>query len=377
MPFLSLSLYNFRNLKNDNINLNFKEVFFVGENGQGKSNLLEALYYSAYGSSFRTHSDSQIIKNLQQNFSLISMYSNEKESLQRIKIIYDKKKSIEKNGKKIHDRKELVNTIPCVVFCHGDMEFATGEPECRRFFIDQTLTMYDSVYLDDLRNYKKILKTRNLILKENKYELLDVYDLQLVQRGLEIQKKRKKTVFQINEIFGKLYEEISGIEGVSVKYIPSWKEIDCDYGKRLPSQEELLKFLKEKQDQDKILGTTFYGPHKDKIIFVKDNKNFIQTASTGQCRLISLLLRVTQSVYYKRVTNIKPVLLMDDVMLELDPKKREKFTSMIPEYEQLFCTFLPGEPYENYKKSTTKDYKIENDILIVYYNNGKVKKFKL
>ena len=100
MPFLSLSLYNFRNLKNDNINLNFKEVFFVGENGQGKSNLLEALYYSAYGSSFRTHSDSQIIKNLQQNFSLISMYSNEKESLQRIKIIYDKKKSIEKNGKK-------------------------------------------------------------------------------------------------------------------------------------------------------------------------------------------------------------------------------------------------------------------------------------
>ena len=360
MPFLSLSLYNFRNLKNDNINLNFKEVFFVGENGQGKSNLLEALYYSAYGSSFRTHSDSQIIKNLQQNFSLISMYSNEKESLQRIKIIYDKKKSIEKNGKKIHDRKELVNTIPCVVFCHGDMEFATGEPECRRFFIDQTLTMYDSVYLDDLRNYKKILKTRNLILKENKYELLDVYDLQLVQRGLEIQKKRKKTVFQINEIFGKLYEEISGIEGVSVKYIPSWKEIDCDYGKRLPSQEELLKFLKEKQDQDKILGTTFYGPHKDKIIFVKDNKNFIQTASTGQCRLISLLLRVTQSVYYKRVTNIKPVLLMDDVMLELDPKKREKFTSMIPAYEQLFCTFLPGEPYENYKKSTTKVYKIEN-----------------
>lgn len=360
MPFLSLSLYNFRNLKNDNINLNFKEVFFVGENGQGKSNLLEALYYSAYGSSFRTHSDSQIIKNLHQNFSLISMYSNEKESLQRIKIIYDKKKSIEKNGKKIHDRKELVNTIPCVVFCHGDMEFATGEPECRRFFIDQTLTMYDSVYLDDLRNYKKILKTRNLILKENKYELLDVYDLQLVQRGLEIQKKRKKTVFQINEIFGKLYEEISGIEGVSVKYIPSWKEIDCDYGKRLPSQEELLEFLKEKQDQDKILGTTFYGPHKDKIIFVKDNKNFIQTASTGQCRLISLLLRVTQSVYYKRVTNIKPVLLMDDVMLELDPKKREKFTSMIPEYEQLFCTFLPGEPYENYKKSTTKVYKIEN-----------------
>ena len=102
MPFLNISFYNFRNLQNEKIDLLSKEVYFVGENGQGKSNLLEALYYSAYGSSFRTHSDSQIIKNLQQNFSLISMYSKEKESLQRIKIIYDKKKSIEKNGKKIH-----------------------------------------------------------------------------------------------------------------------------------------------------------------------------------------------------------------------------------------------------------------------------------
>ena len=116
MPFLSLSLYNFRNLKNDNINLNFKEVFFVGENGQGKSNLLEALYYSAYGSSFRTHSDSQIIKNLQQNFSLISMYSNEKESLQRIKIIYDKKNQSKKMEKKFMTEKNSLIQFHALFF---------------------------------------------------------------------------------------------------------------------------------------------------------------------------------------------------------------------------------------------------------------------
>ena len=139
---------NFRNLKNDSINLAFKEVYFAGENGQGKSNLLEALYYSAYGSSFRTHIDSQIIKYGQQNFSISSFYTNSSESTQQIRVIYDKgKKQIEKNGKKIHDRKELINTIPCVLFCHNDMRFATGEPEHRRFFCITTRNFWRVVNL--------------------------------------------------------------------------------------------------------------------------------------------------------------------------------------------------------------------------------------
>ena len=117
MPFLSLTLFNFRNLKNDKIDLFAKEVFFVGENGQGKSNLLESLYYAAYGSSFRTHTDSQIIKENESNFAIRAMYTNDKESTQQINIIYDNgKKVIEKNGKRIKDRMELINTIPCVVF---------------------------------------------------------------------------------------------------------------------------------------------------------------------------------------------------------------------------------------------------------------------
>lgn len=358
MPFLSISLCNFRNLKNDLIDLSSKENFFVGENGQGKSNLLEALYYSAYGSSFRTHIDSQIITYGKNNFGLSSLYLNEKESTQQIKIIYDNgKKQIEKNGKKIHDRKELINTIPCVLFCHSDMKFATGEPEYRRFFLDQSLTMYDGLYIDDLRNYKKILKTRNLLLKEKDYSMIDIYDVQLAQKGLEIQKKRKNAIFQFNEIFGKLYEQISGIEGVSISYIPSWKE---KTGMNFPDINYVLSILSQKREQDKIMNTTLSGPHRDKIVFVKDERQFIPNASTGQCRLISLLLRVAQAVYYTRITGIKPVLLMDDVMLELDPNKRQKLTLMLPEYEQLFCTYLPGETYEKYKKENTKIYKINN-----------------
>lgn len=359
--FLHQNFYNFRNLKNDRIDLSNREVYFVGENGQGKSNILESLYYSAYGISFRTHVDSQIVKNGEKDFSLNCFYKSDENNLQTISIIFENnKKRIEKNGKKIHDRKELINTIPCILFCHDDLRFAIGEPETRRFFIDQSLTMYDSTYIDDMRNYKKILKSRNLILKNHNYEMLDVYDSQLVKYGLIIQQKRKKAIFQFNEIFGKIFEEISKIEGVFINYEPSWKEVQLETGKRFPSEQEVLNYVVEHHDNDKYMETTLSGPHRDKINFVKDKKLFVQTASTGQCRLISLILRVAQAVYLNRATNLKPVLLMDDVLLELDPEKRAKLTSMLPEYEQLFCTFLPGEPYERYMHETTKIYKIKN-----------------
>ena len=138
MPFLQLSLCNFRNLKNDKIDLNAKEVYFVGENGQGKSNLLEALYFSAYGASFRTHTDSQIITYGKNSFSINSMFTQDSGSMQHITVLYENGiKRIEKNGKKIQDRKELINTIPSVLFCHDDLQFAIGNPESRRFFLDQ------------------------------------------------------------------------------------------------------------------------------------------------------------------------------------------------------------------------------------------------
>ena len=363
MPFLCQKFYNFRNLKNDTIDLSSKEVFFVGENGQGKSNILESLYYSAYGISFRTHVDHQIIKKGENAFSINSLYKRDENDTQIISIIFDNnKKRIEKNGKRIHDRKELINTVPCILFCHDDLRFAVGEPEARRFFIDQSLTLYDSSYIDEIRNYKKILKSRNSILKNHQYEMLDIYDNQLVQYGLLIQKKRKTAIFQFNEIFGKIYGEISGIEGVSIAYHPSWKKIESDdrTGKLFPSQSDILNLLLGQRDRDKYMETTLSGPHRDKIDFVYNNQLFIPTASTGQCRLISLLLRVAQAVYYTRTTGLKPVLLMDDVLLELDPDKRAKLTSMLPEYDQLFCTFLPGEPYERYMHESTKIFKIKN-----------------
>ncbi len=355
MPFLSLIPVNFRNLSNKTIDFSAKEIFFVGKNGQGKSNLLESLYYSAYGSSFRTHIDSEIIKNGEASFKLHTIFREEESGISHTTSIYVDKnsKKIEKDGKNLKDRKELINTMPCVLYNHDDLDFVIGSPERRRFFLDQSLSMYDVFYIDIMRRYKRVLKNRNICLKEKKYDLLDSFDIQLVQNGIEIQQKRKNAIFTFNQIFGKLYEKITGIDGLGIKYNPSWKsEFD------VPNFNEAMDQVLKHREIEKMMNTTMTGPHRDKVIFVRNGQPFVPTASTGQRRLLALILRTSQAIFYTQITKRKPVILMDDVLLELDPEKRKRVTELLPEYDQLFCTFLDGEPYKNYILGSTKIYSL-------------------
>lgn len=353
MPFLSVAFSDFRNLEDNRMDLLSREVYFVGENGQGKSNLLETLYMSAYGASFRTRNEAEIVRDGKEEYGIRSLFRDSNDHTHTISVMYrDGKKKLEKNAKQIMDRKELVDTIPCVLFSHDDLDFASGSPERRRFFIDQSLSMYDSSYIDVIRTYKKILKARNAVLKERRIELLDVLDIQLAQAGLEVLTRRMRTIRDFNRVFARLYFEVSGINDVKIEYSPSWKE---------DTVESILEKLSVKRDFDLTMGTSMSGPHRDRIKFTRERKIFVPTASTGQRRLLSLLLRTAQATFYTEVSGgKKPVLLMDDVLLELDPDKRQRFTALLPEYDQLFCTFLPGEPYERYRRTTTKIFRVES-----------------
>lgn len=351
MPFLAVTFANFRNITNDTLDILSKEVFFVGENGQGKTNILESLYISAYGASFRTKNDGEICTNGTDSYSVRILFKDQKERTNTISVVYNNgKKRIDKNAKQIPDRKELVNTIPCVLYSHDDLDFATGSPERKRFFIDQVLSMYDNTYIDIIRNYKKILRTRNAVIKEKRNEVLDILDSQLAQSGLEVVQRRRNAICEFNQIFSRLYFEVSGIKAVTIDYSPSWKKNDLS---------NVMIHLAERRNLDFSLGSSTSGPHRDRIRFVKGGKSFVSTASTGQRRLLSLLLRTAQAQFYTEKKEKKPVLLMDDVLLELDPEKRQRFTALLPEYDQLFCTFLPGEPYERYQRSSTRVYHVE------------------
>ena len=353
MRFSSLKTVSFRNLADAETDVRGKDVFLVGENGQGKSNFLEALYFCSYASSFRGARDRELVRNGERSCSAQVIFGDSGYSKVNV-IIKDDKKSILLDGKQVDDRKELLSVAPSVIFSHEDMEFVAGAPERQRWFFDQTRSLWDPLYLDDLRKYRYILKSKNLLLRsgdENCATTLDALDSQLATYGLELTCKRRELAEEFTLVFEPLYRDISGIEGIGVKYVPSWKE---------KGFAETISHLLERRRQDAAFGISLSGPHRDRYLFTHKGENFSQKASTGQRRLLALLLRIAQAKLYSEKTRKKPVLLLDDVLLELDGEKRRKFLLAMPEYEQAFFTFLPGEPYEGYRKSDTMVYWVKS-----------------
>jgi DNA replication and repair protein RecF len=354
MFFSSLRPTGFRNLVDAEISVRSKNIFLVGENGQGKTNLLESVYFCSYGSSFRGVKDNDLIRNGNKECSVIAKIEDSLNEKIIVKI-EDGKKTVQIDGK-FADRRELLSITPSIVFCHEDMEFVSGPPEKRRWFFDQSLSLYDPFYLDDLQKYRRILKTRNIILKDGNTSMLDVIDPQLIQYGISLMKKRQKAANSFSEVFGPLYKKVSGIDGIKVSYIPSWKEENADL---------LLAFLEERRQNDIQMKTSLSGPHRDRYIFICNGVEFSGKASTGQRRLLALLMRIAQAQRYTEVTQKMPILLLDDVLLELDPEKRQNFVSVMPEYSQAFFTFLPEEPYQRYQQNDTIIYKVSEGLLTI------------
>jgi DNA replication and repair protein RecF len=371
LTFAALRTTAFRNLADREVETRGKDVFLVGENGQGKTNFLEALYFCSYASSFRGVRDGELVRAEEKDCSVSAQLQDP--LYRRILVKIEKgKKTIDIDGKRASDRKELLSVIPCIVFCHEDMEFVSGTPEERRWFFDQTQSLYDSVYLDDLRKYRRVLKTRNAVLKDagsskpfgsnqfsgadNSSVILDTLDPQIAEYGLRLMEKREEAVAHFSEIFSPLYEAVSGIEGIEVRYAPSWKHRE-DGGIR--------SHLAERRDQERMLGISLSGPHRDRYLFLRRGEDFSAKASTGQRRLLALLLRIAQARRFSLMTGKNPVLLLDDVLLELDPEKRRKFLEVMPEYDQAFYTFLPEEPFERYRRADTLVYRVAKGELSI------------
>ena len=367
MIISSLRTASFRNLADAVIPTSAKNIFFVGENGQGKSNFLEALYYCAYASSFRGARDSEIVQDGKKDFSAKITLAERplagdmgSEVLVRLE---KGKKNISVDGKKAEDRKELLSVVPCIVFCHEDMEFVAGSPERRRWFFDQAISLSDPVYLDDLRRYRWILKSRNNVLREmsagreaqkdprQSNALLDTFDLQFVIHGLRLMEMRERAARLFSEIFAPLYEEVFKGEaaGMTVQYTPSWKS---------SSEDEAYAHILSRRAADIAAGVSLSGPHRDRYSFVLGGKDFTGIASTGQRRLLALLLRVAQARRYNEASGRNPILLLDDVLLEMDGEKRRRFLSVLPGYDQAFYTFLPDEPYQRYRGEDTMVYHV-------------------
>jgi DNA replication and repair protein RecF len=200
-----------------------------------------------------------------------------------------------------------------------------------------------------------VLKTRNLIIKEGRdYSLLDALDPELARYGLLLMEKRSQAAEKFSLLFEPLFREVTGIDGITVSYGPSWKE---------RSLEGIIARLGERREGDIAFGITLSGPHRDRYHFTRKGRDFAGKASTGQRRLLALLLRAAQAQRFSEMTGQYPLFLLDDVLLELDGEKRRKFLEVMPAYDQAFYTFLPAEPYHSYRSSSALVYFVEDGRL--------------
>lgn len=347
MRFVSLGFHNFRNLKEAMVFTDSKHLLLLGTNGQGKTNFLEVIYLLCYGSSFRSSNIRDMITHTKKEFSLSAVVEFEDNFKQQLLFSYrEGKREIRIDGKEIKDRRELVYNIPCIVFSHDDIEFVRGAPEFRRRFFDQTMSLYDPLFFDDLRRYRVVLRQRNAAIKENLLSLMPIYDQQLATLGLSIQQKREAEVKEFNSIFTDLYKSVSNSDvNLVINYRPSWK--NCS------TVDQIVEILTNNIERDIVMQTTTSGIHRDQFVVMQDKTQFNTVGSTGQMRLASLIFRVAQIQTYHKHTNKKPLLLIDDVLLELDSKKRAHFLDLLENYSQAFFTFLPNESY--FSKSNDND----------------------
>jgi DNA replication and repair protein RecF len=339
--FEQVRFYQFRNWGDAPVDLGqARQVVLTGANGQGKTNFLEGIYLLCYGSSFRTKNEKKLCLHGTQEFSARGRGTFSGDLTEVSVKLTAIRKELLVNGEPVRDRKELVRRLPCVAFTHEDYQFVSGGPEFQRYFFDQTLSLFDVLYIDTLRHYRKILKIRNALLVQPRYDALamDVYEQQLALAGLEITRLRRRAVEDFNPLFTRLFSEISGLEGeCRLRHQPSWKDDD---------EAAVVRRLSETRDQDARMGFTASGPHRDRFAFQLGGRNFADHASTGQVRLLSLLLRIAQATLSLERTGRKPLLLLDDVLLELDGERRRRVLAHLPAFEQAFFTFLPEYAFE-------------------------------
>ncbi len=381
MGFRRIRHYNFRNLENSEINVDAPEVFLVGENGQGKTNLIESIYVLCYGTSFRTRRENEICRTGTNEVAVTGEAVSSEGEVQHIKYVWQRgKKQIELNESPVRDRKELVELLPCIPFAHDDINFVQGAPDMQRFFFDQTLSLYDPYFIDVLRSYRRVLRQRNAVLKSGEDDLLPVYDEHLAAHGLAVQERRAEACRRFSTTFSTLFTDVSGLPGeLRIEYRPSWRAARRAAGRGAgadgaagvgdadaPTTDAVREELERRRDHDRYMRTTTSGPHRDRFLFLWDGEDFTRIASTGQVRLASLLLRVAQAQFFSVQTDRKAVLLLDDVLLELDPTRRARFLEVLPAYEQAFFTFLPDEHFTRFRKAGTLLYRVANGSVLPY-----------
>lgn len=335
MKVTNISCRNFRNIESCSVSLNPEINVIIGNNGQGKTNFLESLYYLSTTRSFRINSDQELIMH-DKPLAKIECRIEDEENIKNIScVIHDKGKSCFLGNKQIPRASEFIGFLNAVLFAPTDLEIFTASPRLRRKLIDVEIGKLDRSYSVELNRYNHLLKERNASLKQEKLDetFLDVIELQMAEVQLNILKKRFQFVDFINQQLSQRYFDISNEK----------TEILCEYKGIINQIEEdsltvIQEKLKANRQKDWFLKSTSYGIHRDDLIFLMNGLLLDSIASQGQRRMTVLALKMTFVDFVLEKTGKKPILLLDDVLSELDIEKRKNLFKAIPKGIQTVIT---------------------------------------
>ncbi|WP_396145035.1 DNA replication/repair protein RecF [Flavobacterium sp.] len=351
-----ISLFNYKNFSEASFEFDSKINCFVGKNGIGKTNVLDAIYHLAYGKSYFNPLAVQNIKHNEEFFVIDGEFEKSERNEQIVSSFKKgQKKILKRNGKPYEKFSDHIGFIPLVIISPADNDLIIEGSETRRKFIDSVISQLDSSYLQELIQYQKIISQRNALLKyfalNHVFETdtLSIYNEQLNDLGQKIFEKRKQFIDDFLPIFNKHHQAISGSE----------EKVQLVYESHL-FEGTTLQLLEQNLSKDRALQYTSVGIHKDDLAFQIDGFPIKKFGSQGQQKSFLIALKLAQFEFVKKQSGEKPILLFDDIFDKLDETRVSKIVAMVnqEEFGQLFISDTHPERTESIVKTTHQSYKI-------------------
>lgn len=340
MKVKNLKLENFRNISNLNLEFDEEINIICGENAQGKTNIIEALWLFSGAKSFRNSKDQELIK-FGENVAKISAQFDMLGVQNDVSIKINDKKTAYLNEKKLSNTSNLAGKYNAVVFSPTDLNLVTDGPEKRRRFLDIAIGQLYPNYIEILRNYSRAIMQRNKIIKDYRYDktisiMLDVFETEIVDMGNKIINYRKNYIEVLNKYVSDIYNGISsGKEKIEIFYISKNDTLN-------------IENIKNSREKDMFTSTTSIGPHRDDIIFKINGIDARSFGSQGQKRSVALSLKLAGAEVIKEVCGEYPICLLDDVMSELDENRQNYILNHIRNW-QSFITCCDTSNIKNLK----------------------------
>jgi DNA replication and repair protein RecF len=359
-----ISILNFKNIEEADLSFSSKMNCLFGNNGMGKTNLLDALFYLSFTKNHTNLLDNQIIKN-EQEFCVLQGYYKDGDEVEEIYCgIKRKHRKIFKRNKKEYQRmSDHIGLIPMVMVSPADTDLIRGGSDERRKFVDMVISQYDKEYLRLLIHYNNVLQQRNSLLRDNTSvpddALFEVLDQQLAADGTMIHQKRCEFIEGFVPIFRKYYQQICQ-EG---------EPIDLQYESQLHNS-DAENLLRSKRQRDQLVGYTSVGIHKDDFLFLLDKYLIRKIGSQGQNKTYLIALKLAQFHFLAQKGHSIPILLLDDIFDKLDAKRVEQIIALVasPEFGQIFITDTNRKYLDEILAEMNSDYKL------FQVENGKIEK---